>query len=410
MRNHLLLLSRDSDAVQGFQSGVSLHGHTRHSQESLGFIGKFLQSRRPLRSWIEGQKEYCRRTSGIVLDFDRAYWTPPLCERRAFALESRQIQEMGLRPMVSLSDHDNIDACTLLRSDPACSDVPISTEWTVPFGSAVFHLGVHNLPAGIAQSAMAAMWEATARADEHSVLELMAEFSAMPGVLLVFNHPLWNFDSIAPRLFDSELARFLDLANDYLHAFELNGMRSHRENRAVLKLAADREQVIISGGDRHGCEPNAFLNLTQASDFPEFVDEIRTGRQSTVLIMPQYGEPLSWRFYQNFTHVIAEYPQHPEGRRQWDQRTFHPDRDGNVVPMIELWRVGPPDFLRTIFAAALMAVNLPVRGLLRRCMSGKNESLLPPSGRGLGWTAAEAGAVVRSSVPEPDSLMDFAAD
>ncbi len=100
--------------------------------------------------------------------------------------------------------------------------------------------------------------------------------------------------------------------------------------------------MLISGGDRHGCEPNALLNLTNAADFPEFVDEIRNGRQSTVAIMPQYAQPFCWRMYQNFTHVIADYPDHPEDRRRWDQRTFHPDRAGNaIVPMAQLWKVGP---------------------------------------------------------------------
>jgi hypothetical protein len=35
------------------------------------------------------------------------------------------------------------------------------------------------------------------------------------------------------------------------------------------------DQTIISGGDRHGCEPSAVLNLTNAKTFSEFIDEIR---------------------------------------------------------------------------------------------------------------------------------------
>lgn len=381
MRNQVLLLSRNRDAVLPFLSGISLHSHTRHSHESLGFIGKFLYGHPSLRGWIKHKSEYCRHASGIVVDFDRAYWTPPLCERMAYAVELQQIEALGLRPMVSLSDHNSIQACTLLRATPEFRDTPISTEWTVPFGRTIFHIGVHNMPAELAESLMAEMALATAAADERRIVALLAELCRLPSVLVIFNHPLWNFEGISSELFHCELARFLESAAPSIHAFELNGMRNHRENRAVIKLAAEWDQVLISGGDRHGGEPNAWLNLTNAADFAEFVDEIRNGKQSTVLIMPQYGEPLGWRLYQNFTHVIADYPGHPEGRRRWDERTFHPDQSGAIVPMIDLWHVGPPKFLKTIFAAALMAGNVPVRGLLRRWMARENESLMLPQAK-----------------------------
>ncbi|HEY1807738.1 MAG TPA: hypothetical protein VGG42_04200 [Acidobacteriaceae bacterium] len=381
MHSQVFLLSKDQSKVLPFRSGVSLHGHTRHSQEGLGFIGRFLRSHRTLKKWIEAQGTYCHRTSGISLDFDRAYWTPPLCERRAYELEERQIADWGLRPFISLTDHDRIDAGTLLRRSPRFDDVPLSTEWTVPFGQVVFHIGVHNLPPASAESLMAAMRQATAAADERQIFALFAEFCSNPDVLLVFNHPLWNFDKVSDEVFQYELDRFLAGANRYMHAFELNGMRCHSENRAVLKLARAWDQVLISGGDRHGCEPNALLNLTSAADFPEFVDEIRRGRQSTVAIMPQYAQPFCWRMYQNFTHVIADYPDHPEDRRRWDQRTFHPDRAGNaIVPMAQLWKVDPPEFLKTLFTLALAASHLPVGYFLRRWMAADNESLVVPQG------------------------------
>jgi hypothetical protein len=393
VHNQVRLLAKDQNEFLPFRSGVSLHGHTRHSQESLGFIGKFLQSHRALKSWIDGQQTYCRRTSGITLDFDRAYWTPPLCERSALELEERQIASLGLRPIVSLTDHNSIDACTLLRESPQTRDVPISTEWTVPFGHAVFHIGVHNLPAADAAATMAAMHQATALADEQRIFALFAEFCSIPDVLLVFNHPLWNFDNISAEIFQYELDRFLTGANRYMHAFELNGMRCHKENRGVLRLAAAWDQVLISGGDRHGREPNALLNLTNAADFSEFVDEIRNGRQSTVAIMPQYAQPFRWRMYQNFTHVIADYPSHPANRRRWDQRTFHPDRAGDaVVPMAQLWKVDAPPFLKTIFELALAAAHLPLGSLLHRRMLAENQSLVLDSNPPLPETALEPAA------------------
>lgn len=404
MQNQVLLQSRQREATHAFRGGVSLHGHTRHSQESLGFIGKFLQQRGLSRSWIEDKRSRCWRSTGIALDFERAYWTPPLCERRAYEVESRQIQGLGLEPMVSLSDHNSIEACVLLRDDPALPDLPISTEWTVPFGAAVFHLGVHNLPRHLAESLMEAMHKATAAADEKRTFELLADLAANPEVLLVFNHPLWNFMDISRERFNSELSRFLRSANQYLHAFEINGMRNHQENRGAVNLAEDWNQVVISGGDRHGCEPNAMLNLTNAGSFSEFVEEIRVGRRSTILIMPQYAEPLPWRFYLNFTHVVADYPHHPEGRRTWDERTFHPDREGNTVAIAKLWKEGPPEFLKAAFGAALMATHLPVRGMLRR-WGNESELLRQPAAEGSRGTHSAVNAGVRlgfgESVPEP---------
>ena len=390
MHNELLVLSRDPDSVSAWRSGVSLHSHTRHSQESLGFLGAFLRKHDWSRRWFESKQEQCRRVTGIGLSFDHAYWTPPLCERTAQELEQRQIEQLGLRPMVSLTDHNCIEACMLLREDARFGNVPISTEWTVPFGAAVFHFGIHNLPAASAQSMMAAMHEATFQAKEDRILELFAEFSGMPGVLVVFNHPLWNFYNIPADRFMYELTRFLEAGNRYVHAFELNGMRSRAENQAALQLTVDWNQVLISGGDRHGCEPNASINLTNAADFPEFVEEIREGRQSTVVVMPQYAVPFGWRLYKNFTHVIAEYPEHPEGRRRWDERTFHPDRDGKIRPMSELWKNGlAPSFLTDMFAAATTAARMPSDGFLQRLKRKGNESLqlpLRPS-----WAAASPG-------------------
>lgn len=401
MHNELLVLSRDQGRLTAWQSGVSLHSHTRHSQEGLGFIAAILERRACTRRWYASQRVSCRQVTGIDLNLERAYWTPPLCERMAQDVEQRQIEGFGLRPMVSLTDHNSIEACLRLRENAAFAEAPLSTEWTVPFGDAVFHFGIHNLPARSARELMAAMREATFLASEDRILRLFAELSATPGVLVVFNHPLWNFYAIPPDRFMYELTRFLGSGNRYVHAFELNGMRSHAENRAALRLAAEWNQLVISGGDRHGCEPNASINVTNGADFAEFVEEVREGRQSTVVVMPQYAAPLAWRLYRNFTHVIAEYPEHPEGRRRWDERTYHPDRDGAVVPMAVLWKNGAvPEFLSAMFGAAMMAARVPFDGLLRRWMRGENESLQLPVRRRWASTRAD-GAGFGDSGLEP---------
>jgi hypothetical protein len=121
------------NAAEGYQTPVFLHGHTCYSQESLHFISDMASKVGPLR-WLLAMKERAAiRESQIKLDFDRAYWTPPLTPSAAFEIESRQITEqLRLRSIVSLSDHDNIHAPLLLRIYRDTADMPISTELTVP--------------------------------------------------------------------------------------------------------------------------------------------------------------------------------------------------------------------------------------------------------------------------------------
>ena len=380
MRNQVLFLSRSRDVQTSFGTGVSLHGHTKHSLESLGFIGKFLQDHRVLRSWIAAQVRECRRRSGIQLDFDRAYWTPPLSAERAYALESGQIESLGLRPIVSLSDHDNVEAAALLRQSHQFTEVPVSVEWTVPFGKAVFHIGVHNMPPRTAPELMSVLQQSTAGASEERVVELLFQLREIPSLLLVFNHPAWNFTGIAPGIFDFELGRFLKCAGRTFDAFELNGMRSYRENRKVIQLAAEWNQILVSGGDRHACEPNAILNLTNAADFSEFIEEVRRGRQSIVLMMPQYEKPLNWRFYESFTQITKEYPEYPEGQRRWDERTFHPNASGDIVPLSELWPKGSPSFLKRMFALAEMGSRVLPNGTIRPNLSDDERIVHTPPG------------------------------
>ncbi|MEI9971182.1 MAG: hypothetical protein WDO73_03500 [Ignavibacteriota bacterium] len=60
----------------------------------------------------------------------RIFWRPPVSPFMAHELETRQIcVDLGLKPLISITDHDNIDACTDLRA--LNIEVPFSHEWTV---------------------------------------------------------------------------------------------------------------------------------------------------------------------------------------------------------------------------------------------------------------------------------------
>jgi hypothetical protein len=355
---------RDQQTIRHFQTGISIHSHTSRSKESLEFVLRMFEAHPLLRSFLRGKAGEASKT-GIPLDLAHAYWTPPLCPRSAYEIEKNQIeQKLGLQALVSLSDHDCIEAPMLLRVVSALQ-TPVSLEWTVPFQKSKFHLGVHNLPGAQAQEWMSELKACTAQPSTERVCDLLRTLNAIPEVLVVFNHPLWNLYGFPAAEFHQDVEDFLALNNAGLHAFELNGLRTWDENRRTAELAARWQQLIVSGGDRHGCEPNANLNLTNATSFAEWVHEVRVERVSHLLFMPQYDYPLVARCYQTFLDAVRQYPDHSDGACKWDQRTFHPGRDGSPQPLSALW-TAVPGFLQAILNFASIAETTPVLSTLRR--------------------------------------------
>jgi hypothetical protein len=148
----------------------------------------------------------------------------------------------------------------------------------------------------------------------------------------------------------------------------LSGIRSWQENQSVLRLSEGCNQIVISGGDRHGCEPNAALNLTHAESFTEFVHEVRRERSSHVLFMPQYTEPYTLRVLQTLLDVIREYPDYSIGSRRWDDRVFHPDSTGAMRPLAALWEK-PPYYIRHFFSVVRLLETTPVRRALQLALA-----------------------------------------
>ena len=125
-------------------------------------------------------------------------------------MERRQISEtLGLAPLVSLSDHDSIEAAMHLHVVEKPETVPVSVEWTVPFGPSFFHLGVHNLPRGEARSWMDALAGYTRTRQPHELRQLLATLNDNPGILIVFNHPLWDEKGIGASEHRQLVASFL---------------------------------------------------------------------------------------------------------------------------------------------------------------------------------------------------------
>jgi hypothetical protein len=299
---------------------------------------------------------------GIRVDYAASYWTPPMTPKLAFDLETRQIEKLDLAAMVSISDHDNIKAPMLLRTVPSARHIPVSVEWSAPYaGAQSFHLGVHNLPSARAAEWMATLEEFTAHPGDARLTEILVALHDEPNVLVVFNHPLWDLYLIGQEKHQFLVNEFLQKNGAFLHALELNGLRHWDENRAVRRLAEKWNMLLIAGGDRHGVEPNANINLTNASSFTEFVHDVRRGKRSNVLFLPQYAEPWKHRILQSTIDVIRHYPEFPQGSRTWDNRVFHPDANGVVRPLSELW---PHGAAPRLISAGIALVQLMGQGLV----------------------------------------------
>jgi hypothetical protein len=291
----------------------------------------------------------CERDYGLKLDFARAFWRPPLLPKMAYDLEAGQIQQMGLEALVSITDHDTIEAPMLLRTVPSARHIPVSVEWSAPYGDTEFHLGVHNLPSADGPEWMRRFLDFTHDAEwarergisvedlDARLLEMVRELSDIPGVLVVFNHPVWDLHRVGEVVHRREVMRFLAEIGDAIHALELNGLRHSKENREVMRLARETGHLLISGGDRHGLEPNANVNLTNARNFREFVEEIRVERRSHVMFMEQYAKPWEGRILQSTLNAVTDFPEFIEGWQRWDERAFHPDQNGQLQPMSKLW-------------------------------------------------------------------------
>ena len=166
-----------------------------------------------------------RRPEDSTLDFSRMWWHPPVSPRAVFESERvRSKKRLGLVPLVSVTDHDDIlaglEMQTLVRAAPR-ADFGRMDRAVRPW---LLHLGVHNLPSASAEAWFARLAGVTARPSEAAVTEGAGPIW-MPtrGVLLVLNHPQWDLAGRRPPRAPRLLHDFLDGHASRLHALELNG-------------------------------------------------------------------------------------------------------------------------------------------------------------------------------------------
>jgi len=350
-QTRLHILRRPKDLSAEAKTGVSLHCHTEHSKEMLDFVPHYAEKLPIIAYFWRKEKAKYEQREGKAIDFSTSYWSPPLSAHEVYALEKQQIEEAGLNPRVSLTDHDNIEANLRVNASAESERAPISMEWTVPFEYGFFHVGVHNLPEGRALDITRQLLDYTFNKENHTnerLAEVFAMLNEIPEVLVILNHPLWDIEIVGAERHELLLKEFIRVHGRWIHAFEVNGFRSWSENKAVIEMAEALGIPVATGGDRHGCSPNTVINLTDAKTFDEFVEEIRVDKRSQVVLMPEYEYPLASRQLHSFAQILKHYPEFPENRRRWFDRVYFDTGDGKGAMPLSAhgWRLGGPRWLR----------------------------------------------------------------
>lgn len=331
------------------RSGVSLHCHSMYSKEMLDFLPFYAKKLPWISDMYQKEEEKYFARTGHGIRFDTAHWSPPLTPQRVYDHEKSQLNNAGLAAIVSITDHDEI--CGNFEINDSAGSVPISLEWTVPYDYGFFHLGIHNLPRDRAEEIKCLLLDYTFHSADlpaTTLTELFVLLNDLDDVLIVFNHPIWDIELVGEERHAALLRNFLAEYSSYIHALEINGFRNWSENQGVIVLAEGLSMPVVSGGDRHGCQANTVINLTDASEFKGFADEVRLDRRSSVAILPAYKQPLLSRQLQSFSEILGNYPDFDENRRMWFDRVFFDIDDGRGVVSLSDhgWKRGGPTWLR----------------------------------------------------------------
>lgn len=346
----LHILRKPTELSACAKTGVSLHCHTEHSKEMLDFVPHYAEKLPIIAQFWKRERDNYLKKEGKGIDFSSAYWSPPMNPDAVYEIEKKQINDTGIDAIVSLTDHDSIDATLKVNETEPNTHAPISMEWTVPFEYGYFHVGVHNLPKARALELTKTLLDYTFIDENHTnekLAEMFAMLNEIPSVLVILNHPLWDIELVGKERHEALLKDFIRVHGKWIHAFEINGFRAWSENKAVIEMAESLGMPIATGGDRHGCKPNTVINLTNASTFDEFVDEIRGEKRSEVVLMPEYEHPIHSRQLQSFSEILNHYPEFPDGRQRWFDRVYFDVGDGHGLRKLSVhWQRGGPTWLR----------------------------------------------------------------
>src|SRR5262245_8734487 len=115
-RQNVHFLWHDPLVTRKFSSAISLHSHTDRSREGFGGIEQYSEDSALIGFAVSRISSHYRKLIGADLNFEKAYFAPPLAPVEAYRLEASQIDAMGMNPMVSITDHDSIEAPAHLQT------------------------------------------------------------------------------------------------------------------------------------------------------------------------------------------------------------------------------------------------------------------------------------------------------
>lgn len=345
------ILQRKTTITSLARTGVSMHCHTRHSKEMLDFVPQYAAKLPIISHFWKKESVKFEEKNGKPIGFSNSHWSPPMTAEGVYASERTQIEGAGLSAIIAITDHDSIKGSTSAGNGSTPETAPISMEWTVPYEYGFFHVGVIGLPADRSDELAKMLLDYTFAEEppnSERLSEILETLNAIDSLLVVLNHPLWDIELVGNERHRDLLKNFLAANGQWLHALEINGFRSWSENKEVLELAAAYKLPVVSGGDRHGCQPNTVINVTNAATFSGFVEEVRVDKRSEVVIMPEYQLPLHSRQLQAFSEILEFYPDFPVERRRWFDRVFFDlgDERGAVPLSSHGWKRGGPVWLR----------------------------------------------------------------
>lgn len=382
---NILFLKKGESLTHVAKKAVSLHCHTLHSKEMLDFVPHYA-TRIPIASFFwRRHMKHSQRLYGRVPDFSKGHWTPPLTGQEVIRSEQNNLAKLGLESIVSITDHDSIDASLEILRDGCGDEVLVSMEWTVPFDIGFFHIGVHNLPRERAEAIAAELigyTNAEGKPGNDRLHDLFKMLNELPSTLVVLNHPIWDIEMIGQQNHERLLAKFVAEYGKWIHAIEINGFRSWAENCEAAKLAKSLGLPLISGGDRHCLQANTMINATDAATFAEFAEEIRKDRRSFIAVTPEYNDPLPSRQLRSIAQILGKYDHFPEGRQTWPDRVYMEYNNGSGLKTLgEHWNGQIPKWTYPVFFALALLSHRAVQPVIALIVGdndiGRNEEKTP---------------------------------
>ena len=285
-----------------FGCAVSLHNHSDHSIETMGFLNQVVKLRfmRPFRGLLQAAFGLAEIAD---LDYADISYRSPLTVEEVFLTESANAEALGFAGVhLGITDHDEVTgSLELQRTHPEeAHRHPLGEEISIYFDDYLFHLGVTGMPAKGVEQLHSDLQLAARERRLDDLFEMLRASGSLGG----FNHPLvlWGKDSGRTIPAEALLSRY----GWAIHALEYNGMRSREENDRVLQLARHAGKPVIGGGDSHLLLASSVLSLTQAASYLEFAEEVKEGR-AVALVLPTFFAPLSWKIFLRVLYFIAHY-------------------------------------------------------------------------------------------------------